>query len=339
MKSAESVQHACEVVGVPDQAKPPGEPEQLFDVIVAEIAQPASAATKALARELCARYGKAVQAILFYGSCFRGGDEDSGILDLYVVVDSYAGVYSSRKLALLNALLPPNVFYLEVPLDGRVIRTKYAVISLADFSYGTSERCFQAYFWGRFAQPCGLVYARDSKAVASVAHALAEAVRTFMTRSIPQLAPIFEAEALWKWGLAESYRTELRPEASEAVLRLVEAAPERYRRVTAAAIFGLAFPVGMCHDGEGLRYLAQVPSQVRWRSRQAWRLRRVQGKLLNIVRLMKAVFTFDGAVDYVLWKIERHSGIRIEATPRLRRHPLLAAWGIAWRLYRRGAFR
>jgi hypothetical protein len=42
---------------------------------------------------------------------------------------------------------------------------------------------------------------------------------------------------------------------------------------------------------------------------------------------------------YILWKIERHSGVKATATPWQRRHPLLAAPGLAWRLYRRGAFR
>jgi hypothetical protein len=63
------------------------------------------------------------------------------------------------------------------------------------------------------------------------------------------------------------------------------------------------------------------------------------GKILSALRLAKAVFTFDGGVEYILWKIERHSGVRAHTTPWQRRHPLLAAPGLAWRLYRRGAFR
>ncbi len=49
--------------------------------------------------------------------------------------------------------------------------------------------------------------------------------------------------------------------------------------------------------------------------------------------------TFEGGVDYILWKIERHSGVTVDIEPRLRRHPLLAMWILAWRLYRRGGFR
>ena len=47
----------------------------------------------------------------------------------------------------------------------------------------------------------------------------------------------------------------------------------------------------------------------------AWRFRRLVGKVLSILRLAKGVFTFDGGVDYILWKIERHSGVKATATP------------------------
>lgn len=69
-----------------------------------------------------------------------------------------------------------------------------------------------------------------------------------------------------------------------------------------------------------------------------WGLRRVQGKFLSVARLIKASFTFDGGIDYLAWKISRHSGVKIELTPWQRRHPLLAGIVLFWRLRRRGAF-
>jgi hypothetical protein len=60
---------------------------------------------------------------------------------------------------------------------------------------------------------------------------------------------------------------------------------------------------------------------------------------LNLARLAKAAFTFSGGVDYIAWKIERHSGHKIEVTPFQRRHPLLAAGPALWRLWRQGVLR
>jgi hypothetical protein len=53
-----------------------------------------------------------------------------------------------------------------------------------------------------------------------------------------------------------------------------------------------------------------------------------------MLRLLKAAWTFDGATRYALWKIERHSGVHIPLTPWRERHPVLAAPGVLYRLWR-----
>ena len=78
---------------------------------------------------------------------------------------------------------------------------------------------------------------------------------------------------------------------------------------------------------------------LRKRSLRQWRLRRWQGRVLSILRLMKAAFTFRDCVDYAAWKIERHTGVAIPVTPRLRRHPIFFGFSAMWRLIRRKALR
>jgi hypothetical protein len=68
-------------------------------------------------------------------------------------------------------------------------------------------------------------------------------------------------------------------------------------------------------------------------------MRRVWNRLLHVLRLFKAAGTFANGVDYLCWKIERHSGVRVEPTERMRRHPRLAAWRMMYRLWRRGALK
>ena len=70
-----------------------------------------------------------------------------------------------------------------------------------------------------------------------------------------------------------------------------------------------------------------------------WFLRRVQGKSLHLLRLIKGLTTFDGGVDYILWKIERHSGVEVKLTGWQRRHPILASVWLMPKLYLQGAFR
>jgi hypothetical protein len=70
-----------------------------------------------------------------------------------------------------------------------------------------------------------------------------------------------------------------------------------------------------------------------------WRLRSRLGRPLNVLRLLKATFTFDRPLEYVVWKVERHSGERLAVAPWERRFPLLAAPGVYRRLRRRGLLR
>jgi hypothetical protein len=56
-----------------------------------------------------------------------------------------------------------------------------------------------------------------------------------------------------------------------------------------------------------------------------------------MLRLLKAAWTFEGATRYALWKIERHSGVHIPLTPWRERHPVLAAPGVLFRLWRQSA--
>jgi hypothetical protein len=314
-------------------------PSNLLNLIRKESSREPPAGVRALSEVLLNRYGEVTQAILFYGSCFRTGDETDGLADLYVIVDSYRAALPNRLQAIANKLLPPNVFYLELPVQDRVVRTKYAVLSLKDFQRGTSKQWFHSYLWGRFAQPAGLLYVRNNQVEKQVRVALAQAVITFITRVIPAAEERFTARDLWRDGLLLSYRAELRSEKPEKLIHLVDAAPEYYEQVTRVAMGSVPFEVEILADADGFLYQAHIPNSLRYRSQWAWTLRRLQGKVLSILRLLKAVFTFEGGIDYIQWKIERHSGVTVEWTPRLRRHPLLAVCILSWRLYRKGGFR
>ena len=58
------------------------------------------------------------------------------------------------------------------------------------------------------------------------------------------------------------------------------------------------------------------------------------GKALNVARLVRATTTFEGAARYGAWKVERHTGVAVEMTPWRERHPVLAAPGVLWQVWR-----
>jgi len=305
----------------------------LEDAIAANLALPAPASAVALGEALRRRFGSHALAILFYGSCRRANDDADGIVDLYVLVDDYRAAYQHAVPAFFNRILAPNVYYLETPVAGRTARAKCAVVSLDGFERGTA-RWFHSYLWGRFAQPSGLLYAADASVRARVVRAIGQAVTTFAVRVLPALPPEFDAEALWTQGLRLTYAAELRSEAPERIRALYANSATEFGTLTEA----LARTRGWDLAGSG-RYRNPSTKSVRAASVRGWAVRRLQGKLLSVARLLKASFTFDGGLPYLVWKIERHSGVKVEITPFMRRFPRLGAIGAMWRTWRRGGFR
>lgn len=305
-------------------------PTALLAEVAEQCAQPVAEELHTLSREVHARFGDALSAVLFYGSCLRSGDPTEGLVDLYAIVDDYSTAHSSLLLRVANAWLPPNVFHLQtLTTDGRSLRAKCAVLSLRDLERGTA--CwFQSYLWGRFAQPSRLVYRRDEHVEQRIHRALARAAMTLIGQTLPCQPERFDSETLWQRALALSYGTELRPEAADRPTQLVRHDSAHYRRLTQAAVPAIAGMEPIAGETDAYRNLLS-PAACRQNARR-WRLRRVQGRILNVARLVKSFFTFENGVDYVVWKLERHLGQPIEITPRLRRFPLIFGWPLLWRL-------
>ena len=312
--------------------------DSLADIIGQRANQPVYPAIQALTDHIRQKTPNAA-AILFYGSCLRSGQDIGGIADLYVLVDSYRRSGQNRFWAAMNALLPPNVFYLEIPFENRRVRAKYAVLSLRDFEQGVSMQWFHSYIWGRFAQPIAIAYARSRSDRERVIAALANAVLTFMRRALPCTKTPFRAQDLWFKGLSLSYRSELRTEKPDKLAKLVAMYEAYYAAVTHAAISQLPYAVSVEASGPHDRYTPRITKGERFKARQIWRLRFYQGKILSILRLLKGAFTFSGGVAYVQWKIERHTGVRADIPAHLQRFPIIAVGLLAWRTYRQGGFR
>ncbi|MEX1147855.1 MAG: hypothetical protein WEB93_05685 [Sphingomonadales bacterium] len=313
----------------------------LAQILETEITRPVSG-TDPLIAAIRQRFGNNATAILFYGSCLRTGQFQGAMLDFYVLVDGYRDAYGAdpRGLAaaVANRILPPNVYYVEAP-DGQgdMLRAKYAVLSVDHFARLCSAQTFNSSVWVRFAQPTRLIYARDSDATRRVVDILSTAVRTAVHSVIGVIGEPVTVERIWCELFRESYRVELRAEGGTRAQDIFAAAADRYETVTPPAMAALGYvrdsQSGAFNPGPG----ARNPSGSG--QRLGWLLRCWQGKALSVLRLIKAAFTFDGGIDYLAWKIQRHSGVEITISPWQRRHPVLAGLVLFWRLRLKGAFR
>jgi hypothetical protein len=313
--------------------------DALDRLIAAELAVPAkpspgTAAAQALAREIAARQAASVAAVLFYGACRREGDA-SGLLDLYVLTAAHRAFHRRALPALLNAVLPPTVLLCRSEgTQGTPIRAKVAVLSQGQFERRMRPGSLDTTLWARFCQPATLVHARDDAARRRTEQAVARAVESAALWAVRLGPEEATAAEYWHSLFARTYAAELRTERGNRPERLVAAAPHWYDRALPLALARLGLPVAATGGGRLRPGLAGIG---RWS--RAWALRRACGKALNALRLAKAAFTFEGGADYLAWKIERHSGVVLELEEWQRRHPLLAAPALLWRLRRRGAVR
>jgi hypothetical protein len=288
------------------------------DLVAAELARPPPPEIQALAAEIIRRHGDSVNAVLFYGSCRRTGDM-SGLLDLYVLHSGHRAFHGRRIAALLNRLLPPNVVLLTPPPGQEGVRAKVAIMSERQFGARVRRTSWDTTIWARFSQPASLLYARDEPTRIRIESILSQAVRTAALWALKLSRASDTPADAWQGLFAQTYRAEIRPERHSQPELLYGANVEWFESTLSAVRAESLAP--FVREGK-----PQPPL--------GWVLRRLWGKPLNLMRIMKAIFTFEGGVDYVVWKIRRHSGIHLTVTPWQRRHPILAAPSLLWRLRR-----
>ena len=276
-----------------------------------ELSLPVDPQVRDMAEAIASAHGAASRAVLFYGSCLREKLLDGLMLDFYLIVSDYESAYAKRWLAKANALIPPNVF----PFQHGNLAAKYAVLSEEDFHRLNSAETRNVSVWARFAQPSRLVWVKDAKARDKAIDAVARAAPTLLGAA----RPFPEGDELepWRHAFQLTYSAELRAERKGRSGSIVDTDPERYRRFLEPALSKI--PPGA--PGAG------------------WARRRLEGKLLSVLRLAKASATYAGGAEYIAWKINRHAGTDIELKPWQKRHPLLAAISLLPRLLRSGAIR
>jgi len=312
-------------------------------LVSGELSQPSPEAAQHLADAICRERGDSVAAIVFYGSCLRKRT-DEGVLDFYAVVDSYGATYRSRRLAWINAWLPPNVFYLETDGPAGKLRSKYAVISSADFEAAAAPTARRSGIWARFCQPTTAVYVRDEAAREMLVRVTSASVRTALQIGLPLLpgddaALHFRFDEFWQHTLSETYAAEMRPESAATIATIYEAAPERFDRAARGGLAALA-DAGWLRwsESDGVARV-EVDADVRRLAARAWHRRKPLRKVTYLVTLLKSATTFGDWLGYVLWKLERHSGTHIEITERQRRHPLIWGWPVLLRVLRERTLR
>jgi len=177
---------------------------------------------------------------------------------------------------------------------------------------------------------------KSDAAKSRVAGYIATSIETMLSNLLDLKSWAVASRDLWVAAFEETYAAELRSERGGKGLEIYLLDQSRYDDVTPIALAALDV------DADGAKTTIPVTQPSRADNFQAnlmWFCRRLNGKIVSFLRLVKASMTFDGGIDYLAWKIRRHSGVEIEIKPWMRKHPIVAGVVLFWNLRRKGAFR
>lgn len=285
--------------------------------VAAALARDIVPQVRAFARRL-AIAGDAL-GVLFYGSNLRTGSLD-GVLDFYVLLP---GPQVER--------IWPRVSYHEWTHEGVPLRAKVATMALETFRAAAAGERLDTTIWARFVQPSGLAWQRDDAAAAAIAGAVAGAARTAGRLAVSLGPDAGTAEDYWRALFRATYAAEFRVEKAGREDSILAANRAHFDGLLPLALdaAGIAF----AREPDGALRPALRPRD-RARTLAWWKRRQRLGKPYNVLRLLKASTTFEGAARYAAWKIERHTGVPVTITPWRERHPVLAAPGVLWQVWR-----
>jgi hypothetical protein len=231
-------------------------------------------------------------------------------------------------LAFLDGWLPPTQIRLALG-TGLV---KASVLSIATLERATSIRRKDQFVAGRLFQDVHVVWAKSPESARLVDAAIESARRVTLDWVTPDLPDRFDASAYVRQLFRTSFRFEVRPETSGRADALYEAQSGKLVEIFQSVLESLAEQGRLTRRESGVFSLSALPSGLDGLGRQIflqW------SRVRATARWPKHAVTFDGWLDYIIRKAERHSGETIVLTPLERRFPLILLWPRAFKFLAR----
>lgn len=270
-------------------------------------------------------------AAVFFGSRSAGvATTSASAYDLMLVCDTPAAFYRAvyragllkrnpKLLGALDLILPPT----QVRLSRDRWVVKASVISTAALARATGPSRTDQFVAGRLFQDVHVVWAASVEFATRVEEAILSARRITLDWVAPDLGDRFDAAAYLRQSFRTSFRFEVRPETRGRADALYLAQADRLVPVFRQVLEDLANEGRLVRRTNGDFTTAFRPSI--WR-----RLRRrfflEWSRVRATARWPKHAITFDGWLDYIIRKAERHSGETIVLSSLERRFPFIFLW-------------
>jgi hypothetical protein len=281
-----------------------------------------------------------LSAAVFFGSRSSGVTTTSAsAYDLLLVCDEpgwfYASVHragllkrSPRVLAVLDAVMAPT--QVRLARDSWVV--KASVVSTASLRQATSINRRDQFLAGRLFQDVHIVWALDPSAADQIQAAVDSARWITLDWVSPDLPDPFTASDYVRQLFQTSFRFEVRPETRGRAAALFAAQSDRLVPVFEGVLASLAADGRLAQDQHG-RF--SLPTPVGTGERLRRRVFLEWSRVRATARWPKHAITFDGWLDYMVKKAERHSGETIVLSPLERRFPFVFLWPRVFRFLAR----
>ncbi len=274
-------------------------------------------------------------SVILYGSCLHPSTrKPSSSPDFYIILDSYIRVLPNIFHSILNYILPPNVYYIQLKRGEDLIEAKYNTITLKDLQRETTLSAGSLFTLGRFGKRLGLIYIKsgyENEIINCIYNAML--TNAFLTLGIVRDEFTLEEFIISLLGL--SYAGEVRVERDTKIRELFDAFGDFYRFVYSRILseFEVHIKAVIKKDDHYRLNLSEEEMQIRREHTQRFIQR---SRRLSVLRWPKSIYTFGNYVDYLILKVERSKGIKIELSPLERRFPLIFGWRHFFKLLRRG---
>jgi hypothetical protein len=283
-------------------------------------------------------FGESLLAVILYGSCLNEKTRTpTSIHDFYLIVDSYWKFYPKKIHALLNLFLPPNSFNLKITGEHhRPLLCKYNVISLERLKKETSLRAKDIYHFGRFGKRVGIIWVKNESIRQELINCFYQAFRTNVLYTIPTLPDEFTLKDFLLSALSLSYQGETRTENDNKVQEFYESEKPFYEMIYGSILNHFIAQHSIIKNpiAGTYRFHQKGPQRELEKKRIESFLKKSKRRFVS--RWPKHILTYKDYVDYLLAKVERSRGIKIELTPMERRFPLILGWKHFFRLKRKG---
>ena len=296
-----------------------------------------------LAEALVAVSAGSIRSILLYGSHMLGANPDRhSAVDFVVIVDDYKAFYAALNeagelhrptwlLSMMAGFLPPNAIAFA-PDDARNGLAKCVIVSGAHLERALGPSPPDHFLLGRLVQKVGPVYSATPNDAEWVEQQLAAARAGVLEWMEPYLDGPVDAERLGRRMLELCYGGELRPESRQRSHRIFESQAGHFRehlgpvleRGVEQGVLVESIDGDGGHAGALTTYELVRPASAA--TRRKWRRHFRKSKVRATARWFKHMATFANWLPYIVRKVERHRGERIELTPLERRLPLIFLW-------------